>query len=108
MKTITTALLAIFAVTGTLSAQGDPAAKARADLDKAVADLGETQREYSELRRALYRDINKLDDEALKLSRELRELEREEANRNADKARLEREVEARKTDFEYASGILAQ
>lgn len=108
MKTIPAAFLALPLLTGTLAAQGDPVARARTDLDQAVADLGETQREYNDLRRALYRDINKLDDEALKLAKELRELEREEERRTADKARLEREVEARKTDFEYASGILNQ
>lgn len=108
MKTIHAAILALPIFTGTLAAESDPAVRARADLDQAVADLAETQREYSDLRRALYRDINKLDDEALKLSRELRDLEREEERRTADTSRLQREVDARKTDFEYASGILNQ
>jgi len=108
MKTIHAAILALPFLTGTVIAQSDPAVRARTDLDKAVADLADTQREYSDLRRALYRDINKLDDEALKLSRELRDLEREEERRTADTNRLQREVEARKTDFDYASGILNQ
>lgn len=108
MKTIPTALIAFSTLTGILCAQSDPVARARTDFEKAAADLAETQRESSDLRRALYREINKLDDEALKLSRELRELEREEERRAADVGRLTREVEARKTDFDYASGILNQ
>ncbi len=85
-----------------------PVDAARADLEKAVAELNSTQREYSDLRRALYREINRLDDEALTLSKELRALQREEEQRTAKTKSLEREVEARKTDFNYASGILNQ
>src|SRR5690606_10555486 len=40
--------------------------------------------------------------------KELRSLEREEELRTARVKTLEREVEARKTDFNYASGILNQ
>ncbi|MDP4624826.1 MAG: MotA/TolQ/ExbB proton channel family protein [Akkermansiaceae bacterium] len=85
-----------------------PIESAKADLDQAVKELGATKGEYSDLRRALYRDINRLDDEALKLGKELRDLQREEERRQATNKTLEREVEGRKTDFNYSSGILAQ
>lgn len=85
-----------------------PIEKAKTDLDEAVKELGTTQQEYSDFRRALYRDINRLDDEALKLGKELRDLQREEERRQATVRTLEREVEGRKTDFNYSSGILAQ
>lgn len=85
-----------------------PVDTARADLDKAVKELTETQREYSDLRRGLYRDINRLDDEALTLARELRALVREEEERTARTKGLEREVETRKADFNYATGVLNQ
>ena len=85
-----------------------PLDTARADLKKAVGELNGTQREYSDLRRGLYRDINRLDDEALTLTKELRALEREEELRTSKAKSLEREMEARKTDFNYASGILNQ
>ena len=85
-----------------------PVEAAKADLDKAVKELGDTKKEYSDLRRALYRDINRLDDEALKLGKELRELQREEERRTATIKTLEREVEGRKTDFNYSAGILSQ
>jgi biopolymer transport protein ExbB len=81
---------------------------ANADLKKSVTDLTGAQREFSDLRRGLYRDINRLDDEALTLSKELRALEREEEQRTAKIKSLEREVEARKTDFNYSAGILNQ
>ena len=86
----------------------DPVDQARADLNKSVQELGDTRREYSDLRRSLYRDINKLDDEALELGKELRGLDKEEEQRTAKIRSLEREVEARKADFNYASGILNQ
>lgn len=86
----------------------EPVAAARADLDKSVQELNATQREYSDLRRSLYRDINRLDDEALTLGKELRSLLREEEERTARAKSLEREVETRKTDFNYASGVLNQ
>lgn len=85
-----------------------PVEGARADLKKAVEELRQTQGEYSDLRRALYRDINRLDDEALRLSKELKTLQRDEEQRTARIRGLEREVEARKTDFNYAAGILNQ
>ncbi|TAG08942.1 MAG: MotA/TolQ/ExbB proton channel family protein [Verrucomicrobia bacterium] len=85
-----------------------PSLTADADLKKAVAQLTEKQRETSDLRRNLYREINLLDDEALKLGTELRELQREEERRTATQKTLEREVEARKVDFNYSSGILTQ
>ena len=85
-----------------------PLEKARADLRQAAANLTEKQAEFADLRRALYRDINKLDDEALRLGRELRGLQREEERRQATLKTLEREIEARKTDFNYSSGILNQ
>lgn len=85
-----------------------PIETAKADLSKAVKELGETDKEYTDLRRALYRDINRLDDEALKLGRELRALQREEERRTATTKTLERDVEGLKTSFNYSSGILSQ
>lgn len=85
-----------------------PVDAARADLDLAVKKLTETQREYADLRRSLYRDINRLDDEALALAKELRALVREEEERTAKAKSLEREVETRKMDFNYATGVLNQ
>ena len=85
-----------------------PVEAAKTDLDKAVKELGDTKKEYADLRRALYRDINRLDDEALKLGKELRDLQREEERRTATVKTLEREVEGRKTDFNYSAGILSQ
>jgi biopolymer transport protein ExbB len=92
---------------GLLAAQS-PTENARKDLQKAVAELNSTQSEYADLRRGLYRDINRLDDEALALGKQLKELQREEERRTATVKTLEREVEARKTDFNYSSGILNQ
>ncbi len=92
----------------TFAAAQGPVDQARADLQKAVTELSDTQREYSDLRRALYRDINRLDDEALTLAKELKALQRAEEERAASARRLENEIEARKTDFNYASGILNQ
>lgn len=85
-----------------------PVNTVRDDLRKAVSKLTETQREYADLRRALYRDINRLDDEALALARELQAMQREDDRRAAAVKTLEREVEARKADFDYSTGILNQ
>lgn len=85
-----------------------PIETAKADLAKAVKELGDTKKEYGDLRRALYRDINTLDDEALKLGKEFRALQREEERRTASTQSLMREVEGRKTNFNYTAGILSQ
>jgi len=107
MKLVSVFLAAALTCSAAARAQG-PADTARADLQKAVAELTATQREYSDLRRGLYRDINRLDDEALTLGKELRDLQREEERRTATLKTLEREIEARKTDFNYSAGILNQ
>jgi biopolymer transport protein ExbB len=104
IRLVTALLLACLAP---VSAQS-PAETAKADLKMSVARLQEVQSDYSEQRRTLYRDINRLDDEALNLAKELRALEREEEQRVAKVKSLEREIEARTTDFNYASGILNQ
>lgn len=65
-------------------------------------------REYSDLRLEEYRQINKLDDEALLLGKELRELDKEHDRRIAQERTLEREVAQKKTEFEYSVGILNQ
>lgn len=85
-----------------------PLEKARQDLQQAVTELTDTQREYGGQRRALYRDINRLDDEALELNRELRKLISEEERRTGRIKSLEREVAGRRTVFDYSSGILNQ
>lgn len=105
-------ILTIFAfaqllVAGVANAAG-PLEQAHADLNKAVEELNSTQLEYAGQRRTLYREINRLDDDALKLSKELRTLERDEQRRTARVKTLDLEVAARKADFDYASGVLNQ
>ncbi|MCB1130260.1 MAG: MotA/TolQ/ExbB proton channel family protein [Verrucomicrobiae bacterium] len=83
-------------------------AQPSSDVEQAAKKLVEVQREYSDLRRGLYREINKLDDQALSLGKQLKDLDRQEQRREADARSLEREIEARKTEINYAAGILNQ
>jgi biopolymer transport protein ExbB/TolQ len=77
-------------------------------LKIAADELLTTKKEYSDLRLSLYRDINKLDEQVLTLSKELRALERGEELRTSSIRTLEREVETRKTDHNYINGVLGQ
>lgn len=77
-------------------------------LKKAAEEFVTTKKEYADLRLAMYREINKLDEQALSLSKELRELERDEELRTSKIRSLERELETRKADFSYVSGVLSQ
>lgn len=86
----------------------NPNETVRASLDKAASELQNTQKEYADLRRALYNDVNRLDDEALSLARELRTLEREEELRTTKIKVLERDLDTRKGEFTYTSGLLNQ
>jgi biopolymer transport protein ExbB/TolQ len=86
----------------------NPNESARAALNKASGELQSTQKEYADLRRALYNDVNRLDDEVLSLARELRTLEREEELRTTKIKVLERELDTRKGEFTYTSGLLNQ
>ena len=108
MSRIRNITLSIGLALAPMAAAQTPAEAAKADLAKAVKELGDTKKEYADLRRALYRDINRLDDEALQLGKELRDLQREEERRTATIKTLEREVEGRKTEFNYAAGLLGQ
>jgi biopolymer transport protein ExbB/TolQ len=85
-----------------------PAENIRDSIKKAGDELLSTKKEYSDLRLALYREVNKLDDEVTTLSKELRTLERDEELRTSKVRSLEREVETRKADVLYASGVLNQ
>ena len=86
----------------------NPLDSARGNLTKSVTELQSTQKEYADLRRALYNDVNRLDDEALTLAKELRTLEREEDLRTSKVKVLEREVDSLKSNFTYTSGLLSQ
>lgn len=87
---------------GSLSGQ----TAAEKQLTDARKELGETRAEYTAMRRALYREINTLDDEALALGRELRSLEKAEARRSSSRLALTREIEGREAEFNYAVGVL--
>ena len=86
----------------------NPIDNARASLTKAVGELQNTQKEYADLRRALYNDVNRLDDEALNLVKELRTLDSEEELRTSKIKALERDLDTRKNGFIYTSGVLSQ
>ncbi|MFC7339331.1 MotA/TolQ/ExbB proton channel family protein [Haloferula chungangensis] len=92
-----------------LSASPSPAQTAgEAQIETARKELEATSREYQGMRTALYREINTLDDEVLKLSRELKELEREEAMRTSKQRTTERNTQILRANFDYAVGVLRQ
>jgi biopolymer transport protein ExbB/TolQ len=101
-----TALLSLQAVHATNALP--PIDNARAALTKSVTQLQSAQKEYADLRRALYKDVNRLDDEALNLAKELRTLEREEELRTSKVKALDRDLDTRKNGFIYTSGVLNQ
>ena len=82
--------------------------KAQSDIRTARKELDGTHKEYTAMRSALYREINRLDDEALALSKELRALEKDKELRETRQRTLERNLEISKTEFDYSSGILNQ
>ncbi len=85
-----------------------PVEKAKSDIQKARQELDGTHKEYTALRAGLYREINRLDDEALALAKELRALEKDKEMRVARQRTLERNLEIAKTEFDYSAGILNQ
>ena len=102
MRTILLTALPLALCAAPLQAQN-----ANADqIEQARAELQDTRTEYTAMRNALYREINTLDDEALKLSNELRALEREAELRTTNNRRLQQEIEGRETEFNYAVGLL--
>ena len=104
-----TVIAAALLTASSLPSRANTAAEtATQSLKKAAEELVTTKREYADLRLSMYREINKLDEEALTLTKELRGLERDEELRTSNIRSLERELETRKTDFNYASGVLGQ
>ena len=95
---------AIIALAFISQAGAQTAAQSR--LDEARKELKETQAEYQGMRSALYRDINRLNEEAIKLATELRNLEKEEERRTNKKAALKMELSLRQKDFDYWVGVL--
>jgi biopolymer transport protein ExbB len=82
--------------------------QAKQRVEEATKALNAEAAEYSDLRRALYREINQLDDEALTLQKELRSLEFQETQRTANLRRTETSLANRKTEFDYSAGVLRQ
>lgn len=107
---ITTAMIPAMAMISLAQAAlpSSPLDNAKTSLKNSVSELQTSQREYADLRRSLYNDVNRFDDEALALSKELRALEREEELRTTKIKVLERELETRKNAFTYTSGLLNQ
>ena len=99
-----TGLLALLLISAPSQAQS----AADAQIETARKELEATSREYQGMRTALYREINTLDDEVLKLSRELRDLEREEAMRTTKQRTTERNTQIMRANFDYAVGVLRQ
>lgn len=79
---------------------------AAGQLEAARKELRETSSEYSAMRGALYREINSLDDEALKLGKELRELERQESLRIQKERTTRQNTQILQANFDFASGVL--
>ena len=77
------------------------AVEAQSGADKQLADarkeLGATRDEYTAMRRALYREINTLDDQALELGRELRKLEKDAARRTTQRFLSSAEIRSAKS-----------
>jgi biopolymer transport protein ExbB/TolQ len=105
-RIITISLAAISHLTGAVAPE--PGANIEQSIKAARSELVSIQKEYNDLRFALYREVNALDDKVIILNRELKLLQREEDLRTLRKRTLEREVEARKKDLAYASGVLSQ
>jgi len=105
-RSVTAALLGLACLGPAIAA--NPLDTARDSIKKAGSELLSTQKEYSDLRLGLYREVNRLDDQVIALAKELRTLERDEELRTSKVRTLEREVETRKADVTYASDVLAQ
>ena len=108
MKKFALVLLALASTSSVSYSQSDPVAEAKAKVDEAAQSLTKYQSEHSDLRRQLYKEINQLDDEAIDLSKQLRKLESDEALRTTNSKKLDKEVETRKNQFNYTSGLLNQ
>ena len=108
MKIASLLTLTFFCCFARANAQSDSVAESQKKLDQAASRLIEVQREHADLRRHLYNEVNQLDDEVITLAKELRQLERDEELRTSDKKKLEKDIETRKNQFTYTSGLLNQ
>lgn len=99
-------VIALLAATACVHAAEKPSVAPKPD--DAVARLLEVQRTTADLRLKEFREVDKLDTEALELGKKLRALEQEEERRVASERSLERDVALRKQDFDYSAGILNQ
>jgi septal ring factor EnvC (AmiA/AmiB activator) len=75
------------------AAESDTLAESKNRIEQAAQDLNKTVAQNSDLRRFTYNEINKLDDEVIALTKELRALERDEEMRTIKTKTLEKEVD---------------
>jgi biopolymer transport protein ExbB/TolQ len=108
MKRSALSLLVFLSLSSLSYSQNDSVAEAKANVAEATKSLLNSQKEHADLRRHLYKEINELDDQVIELSKELRQLERDEALRTTNAKKLDKEIDTRKTQFIYTSGLLNQ
>jgi biopolymer transport protein ExbB/TolQ len=105
---ITHTILSSILVPLAIAAESDTLTESKNRIEKAAQELSKTVAQNSDLRRFTYNEINKLDDEVIALTKELRALERDEEMRTIKTKTLDKEVDQRKAQFTYASGLLNQ
>ena len=99
------AVLLLLGIGGRASGQ-DALAKAREDLAEATSQYKELTSRITKEEGDLILEVQKLDDRILELTRSLRELESEEDLATGKQRRLDLELSARETEFDYILGTL--
>ncbi len=107
-KFIISSILLCTAGTLASAASTESVERSKQLIEEAAQDLSKTLDQYSDMRRFTYNEINQLDDEVIALAKELRALERDEELRGIKEKTLDKEIEQRKSQFAYTSGLLNQ
>ena len=79
--------------------------KAKRDLDAALAELAAVQKQISEEKIPLSRQMNAAEESVLEKRKELDQRERDQANQMVDLGVLKKQVEGRTKQVEYLSGL---
>ncbi len=108
MQRFTFTLSLLSSLVFTAFAQEDSATTSKNLIDQAATQLSQNQNENADMRRALYNEVNQLDDAVIAVAKELRTLERDEEMRTFNFKKLEKEVGERKAQYSYSSGLLNQ
>lgn len=106
MKRILCILFAALTASASAQSYQEASQKVQQDLSAALEQLAEVRNDIADQQIGLSREVNTLENEVIEKTREVERLQRQADNRDVGISGLRQEVQSRRDEIEYISGLL--